>query len=143
MGFQGRLPWKRVREDMDFFRSITHFKHIVMGYNTWKTLPRLPYRTTVVVSRKDITTEICLPQERFIDHILEFENVIKQEVIVIGGSKLLTPELIQKCSIVYHTTIKGTFPSDVYANQDSMAELKTKKEKILLDTTNCIIREYT
>jgi dihydrofolate reductase len=141
-GINGRLPWKN-KDDMAFFRDKTHWKHIVMGYNTWKTLPKLPYRTSVVISRSEIQYALCIPQNNHIKHIKDLESELNDEVMVIGGAKILTPELLDSCSSIYHTTIKGTFEADTFMSPDSMASLRNRKETILLDNPSCIIREYT
>lgn len=138
-GLRGRLPWKHIPEDMQHFRHITHGKHIVMGYNTWKLLPELPYRTSVVISRHLIPDVKCLPDASFIEGL---EDALDEEVIVIGGAATLSIELLDRCSKIYHTAIKGTYEVDVRISDEVMAFLKEKEETILSDTNNCIIREY-
>jgi dihydrofolate reductase len=124
---------------MKHFRHITHGKHIVMGYNTWKLLPDLPYRTSVVISRHQIPDVKCLPDASFIEGL---EDALDEEVVVIGGAATLSIELLDRCSKIFHTTIKGTYEVDVKMSDEVMMSLKSKAEKILLDTENCIIREY-
>lgn len=142
-GMKGYMPWKHLPEDMQHFREITHGKHIVMGYNTWKTLPSLPYRTSVVVTRSYISSALCLPMENHIDHIRDLEKELGEEVVVIGGAKMLSPELLAECSTIFHTSIKGTYPVDTYMSAESMGHLKTMKEEIIIETPQCIIRKYT
>jgi dihydrofolate reductase len=142
-GINGHLPWTKMPEDMDHFRSITHGKHIIMGYNTWKTLPSLPYRTSVVITRFEISSALCMPHSNYVQHIKDLESDLGQEVVVIGGAKILTPELLNSCSAIYHTSVKGTFAVDTRMSADSMATLKGRAEEILLETDRCIIRKYS
>jgi len=81
IGYNGSLPWKRIKKDMDFFKAVTtatsppvpdgvlqHGKAlnaVIMGKKTWDSVPR-PYkplsdRINVVVSRtghRDLAREI-------------------------------------------------------------------------------------
>lgn len=143
-GMKGYLPWRKVPEDMNHFRGITYGKYIVMGYNTWKTLPNLPNRKPIVISRKEISKCLTIPNNNYVTHLKNLEIELGEEVIVIGGAATLTPELLNECSSIYHTSIKGTFPADTSMSADSMATLKLREqEEILVDTPHCIIRKYT
>lgn len=53
IGDKGGLPWPRIAEDMRRFRTLTMGHAVVMGNNTWKSLPKagLPGRRPIIVSR--------------------------------------------------------------------------------------------
>lgn len=54
IGVNNTLPWSKVKEDMAHFKSTTLHQYVVMGYNTYKSLPRsLPHRHNVVIDTKE------------------------------------------------------------------------------------------
>lgn len=109
IGKDNKLIW-RFHEDMQFFRNQTIDKTIVMGMNTFKSLPKmLPRRKHVVLTRKKDTD---LPEEVVI--VNSVEELLKyidneEEVMIIGGAtvysemleyadKLVLTEIKAKCS---------------------------------------------
>ena len=51
LGYKNDLIWK-IPEDLEFFRENTINKYIVMGINTFNSLPRLlPNREHIVLTR--------------------------------------------------------------------------------------------
>lgn len=52
IGVEGDLPW-RLKADLAFFKATTLGKPILMGRNTWESLPRrpLPKRDNIVLTR--------------------------------------------------------------------------------------------
>jgi dihydrofolate reductase len=54
IGYQNNLPWPKLKTDMKWFKEHTDGAVVVMGRNTWESLPvRLSNRTTVVLTRHD------------------------------------------------------------------------------------------
>lgn len=79
VGFKGGLPWKRIPDDMEYFKKVTSTVRdggkrnvVIMGRKTWEGLPAkfkpLPGRLNVVLSRslevKDIVDENSLGGEK-------------------------------------------------------------------------------
>jgi dihydrofolate reductase len=56
IGYENKLPWDKIQGDLPRFKQLTDGQVIVMGRNTWESLPKkpLPNRINVVVSSKDI-----------------------------------------------------------------------------------------
>lgn len=53
IGIGDKLPWGRVKEDMEFFKYKTLNRVVIMGYNTILSLPfKLPYRYMVGVTNR-------------------------------------------------------------------------------------------
>lgn len=52
IGAEGDLPW-RLKADLLHFKAVTSGKPVIMGRNTWESLPRrpLPARSNLVVTR--------------------------------------------------------------------------------------------
>jgi dihydrofolate reductase len=85
IGYNNKLPWSKIEGDLPRFKELTTGKVILMGRNTWESLPKqpLPNRINVVVSSKDIpkiTTLTSLPARDTMDLV---------DVWLIGGAKLI------------------------------------------------------
>ena len=52
IGKDGKLAWDNIPEDLKFFRETTTGKNVVFGDTTFKQLPPLPNRFTMVLTRK-------------------------------------------------------------------------------------------
>lgn len=52
IGYQNKLPWDKLQGDLPRFKALTMNKVIVMGRNTWESLPKkpLPGRINYVVT---------------------------------------------------------------------------------------------
>jgi len=137
-GFEGGLPWGRIPEDLKFFKEKTHNNYIAMGYNTWKTLPKLTNRYPIVITKKFIeggVLQVCSK-----DHIKALLPI--EEVLVIGGSTILTVELLRVCTEIFHTTIHGVHRADTYIDPEVLAYLSSLDHDIIQITDKCTIRRY-
>lgn len=91
------LPWPHIKCDMQKFKEVTADSIVVMGANTWKSLPnKLPGRLNVVLSEHQVENKSGEhPDMRFKHHDLrqvvtelEVANPGK-DVCIIGGLKLI------------------------------------------------------
>ncbi len=59
IGYQNKLPWTKIQGDLPRFKALTSGKIVVMGRNTWDSLPKkpLPNRLNVVVTSNPSTVE--------------------------------------------------------------------------------------
>lgn len=85
IGYNNKLPWSKIEGDLPRFKELTTGKVVLMGRNTWDSLPKkpLPNRINVVVTKRDImgvTTLTSLPDRDSMD---------LSDVWVIGGAKLI------------------------------------------------------
>lgn len=112
------LPW-HIRSDLIYFKSITQFKPVIMGSNTWDSLPKkpLPGRLNIVLSR-DLKFEaegaiICntlfealeLAREHALDEGCE-------DICVIGGANLYA-QVLPKADRLYITRVHASPEGDV------------------------------
>lgn len=143
-GYKGNLPWPTIKEDLRNFKELTLNNYIVMGYNTYSTLPKLPKRTPVVISRYKIENEICLiKDDNLINNLIDFDKESTQkDVFLIGGASILTPEFLRLCDEIYHTEVKGVYPVDVFIGNESIEYLKSRKSEVTLQTDQITIRKY-
>lgn len=87
LGKNNHLIWP-IKEDLAFFREQTMGKPIVMGMNTFDSLPRmLPGRKHIVLTSQDL----ILPQVEIVHSIgdlLRYIEEYQEEVMIIGGASL-------------------------------------------------------
>lgn len=85
IGYKNKLPWDKIEGDLPRFKSLTMNKSIVMGRNTWESLPKkpLPGRINYVFSSSQKPFNGAIT----INDTLILEN--NTDVWVIGGAKTI------------------------------------------------------
>ncbi len=107
LGIDNKLIW-RIPGDMNFFKNITWGHPIVMGWNTYKSLPgKLPGREMIVLSRSkdDDSVHIVKDEREIIDKYLDSEV----EVFIIGGATIYRV-FIDYANTLYLTEIDDEAP---------------------------------
>ena len=114
IGYNNDLLMK-IPKDLNHFKKITDKHVIIMGSNTWDSLPikPLPNRVNVVITRK--------PYEDFkdcdgiviftsLDDVKEYLNNLDifSDAFIIGG-EFIYKELLPYCDLVYLTKINKSF----------------------------------
>lgn len=114
IGYQGQLL-EHIPEDLKHFKELTEYNIVIMGRNTWEslpkkeTLPRLPNRINVIVSNsmlKDIDEEILghLTVVMTLEKAIDYIQAGDKNVFIIGGGQLYTT-LLPYCDSIYLTKI--------------------------------------
>lgn len=85
IGYQNKLPWDKIQGDLPRFKKLTLGKVVVMGRNTWESLPSAPLsnRLNFVLS----TSPLNLPSGAFSIKSLDELNGFSGWII--GGAKLI------------------------------------------------------
>ncbi len=116
IGYNNQLIW-RIKEDLTFFKNTTMNSHVIMGRNTYNSMPKnLPGRQYIVLSQNK---EYTLEKPKIVCH--SPEEVLKiissnptENFWVIGGGviyKIFLPNV----SSLWITEIDSTFPlADTY-----------------------------
>lgn len=120
IGLNGRLPW-HIKEDLERFKSLTSGNIIIMGHNTWVSLPKrpLPDRVNIVITSsndiKENNTFLAPTLERGIEIAKEHKQ--NSKIFIIGGAALLE-EAISKNMIcrLYVSHIFKDYSCDVRLN---------------------------
>lgn len=104
IGFNGDLL-EHIPADLKFFKTMTTGKTVVMGLNTWESLPTkpLPNRFNIIIE----PTEYYKEPDRPVAHMdLEtfISNLDDTEIIVMGGGSIYR-QLLPYCDRVYVTKI--------------------------------------
>ena len=122
IGLYNKLPWPKLKEDMQWFRKHTTGHICVMGSNTWRSLPEsyrpLPDRVNVVYTSKSDKLEY---KDALIFNGGRIEAAIaylKQEhpnknVFVIGGKRVFE-QWLPYVERIHLTTINKTFHCDTF-----------------------------
>ena len=112
LGINNDLIWK-FAEDLQTFRSITAGAHIVMGRNTFFSLPKmLPGRKHLVIAH----TPDGLPDEvvifQSVEAFIEFAESYNDIIYVIGGG-VIYKELLPYCEKLILTEVDATYDGGV------------------------------
>jgi dihydrofolate reductase len=114
IGYQGNLL-QRIPEDMKLFRQMTIHKVVIMGRETYKSLPGqvpLQDRTNIVLSRSlfDEKVIVCRSLAEILAELRKYEE---DAVYVIGGESVYRL-LLPYCTEAYVTKISRTYPADKF-----------------------------
>lgn len=133
IGYRGNLL-QRIPEDMKFFKQMTLGKVVIMGRETFESLPGkepLKDRINIVLSKnksfKNEKVIIC----RSLDELFhELAKCNSDDVFVIGGESIYA-QLLPYCTEAYVTKIEKTYDADKYfinLDKDETWELVSTSE---------------
>ncbi|MCL2199301.1 MAG: dihydrofolate reductase [Defluviitaleaceae bacterium] len=112
IGYKNDLLF-RISEDLKRFRKLTTGKTIIMGHNTFKSLPGgkpLPNRTNIVLSRD---TTLKIPDVIVCNSVEELQKHLHNDVFIIGGEQVYRL-LLDYCKTAYVTQVQATPPADAF-----------------------------
>ena len=132
IGYQNSLPWKYLDGDLRRFKELTDGQVIVMGRNTWESLPKkpLPNRLNLVVTSKQLDLPpgaISIPS---IDKLGDFNSVW-----MIGGAQLLLSSW-DKIVEIHLSATHAKYTCDTFIDI-----VKLKNEFVLIGESN--YRDHT
>jgi dihydrofolate reductase len=143
IGFEGQMPWPRLKGDMQWFRQMTTGQVVIMGSTTYNSLGKsLPNRINVVISRKrelgDHTFNDCGSALDFCD--LEYPD---KEIFIIGGSAVYE-QYLDIVDRFYVTEIDADYKCDKFFDLIYVKEnfTKVKEHATFTDPIKYIIKEY-
>ena len=116
IGYKNNLLY-RIPEDMRFFRKETINKVVIMGYNTFASLPNsqpLKNRLNIVLSRKENlrieNTVVCSSIKQVFRAIEKYD---KDDVYIIGGAEVYRA-FLKYCDTAIITKIDSDKKADVF-----------------------------
>ena len=128
IGYQGHMPWPRLKVDMQHFRAKTTCHTVVMGRKTYESLGKpLPDRHNVVVTSGDIShpdVEVVRDPREYFAAAAALDEV----VWVIGGAELYTTALpYVDCMVITRVyavfdTVDTWFPDVEWRQWQSLPE---------------------
>ena len=113
IGYKGNLLF-RIKEDMKFFKEITTGKVVVMGKNTFNSLPNvLPNRVNLVITPdgyENYDNLIFGSMEEIMEEAKQHDT---NDVFVIGGGSIYE-QLLPYCDTIYVTRIDASKEADTF-----------------------------
>lgn len=104
IGTEDGLPW-HIPSDLKFFKEITQGKTLVVGHTTYKTLPPLPGRDIIVMSRNE-SLEIEDKDVRIVHSLEELKDIIlDDELTMVAGGAEIYKLLMPFCDYFYVTEV--------------------------------------
>ncbi|WP_291651525.1 dihydrofolate reductase [Clostridium sp.] len=102
-----------ISEDLRYFKRITDGNTIVMGYNTYMSLPKrpLPNRRNIVLTTKDIKLDGA-EVVNSIEELLKLLNT-EEETFICGGDSIYK-QMLPYADKLYITHIFDEFEADTY-----------------------------
>ena len=115
------LPWN-LPEDLKFFKETTSGHAVLMGLNTWNSLPHKPLKNRLNFILCPEGTEVVIPDGRYegqfgvelvhdVDKFLQRTDI--EDVFIMGGASLYRL-FIDKVDELYLTMIEEDVEGDVY-----------------------------
>lgn len=115
IGKNNDLPW-HIPEDLKHFKNITDGKTVLMGRNTWLSLPEkfrpLPNRKNVVLSKDPLDG---IPNDvRCFNNLNETLDALKNEDTFVIGGGMLYASTIEHADTLYITHVHRFVDGDVF-----------------------------
>jgi dihydrofolate reductase len=116
IGIKNKLPWS-LPEDLQYFKSVTMNKSLVMGRKTFESIGRpLPGRLNIVITRNTSWSFDGVLVASSLNHardLAEMAQDYKPEVMIIGGSEIYH-SAIEQADRLYITRVQDTFEGDTF-----------------------------
>ncbi len=139
IGLNNDLVWN-LPTDMKFFKEKTRGHHVLMGRRNFESIPEkfrpLPYRTNIVVTRKNLTSENNV---RFVNEIEKGIEIARQnneeELFIIGGGNIYkqTMDIADK---LYLTRVHADFEGDTFFPDVDETKWKEESSKLIKADAN-------
>jgi len=125
IGKNGGLPWPNIKEDFKHFKEFTMGKTLIVGKNTFDTLPLLKNRECLILTKPVddidayITNQYMVNNNAMTGQMITMEDVEsysrfrKGYLIVAGGAKTYV-KLLPYITEFYVTHVNGTYDGDVF-----------------------------
>lgn len=86
IGYKNKLPWSKIESDLPRFKRLTADQVVVMGRNTWDSLPQKPLkgRLNFVATGQSLPLPFGAIAVPNLNHFGEFKNAW-----LIGGAQLI------------------------------------------------------
>lgn len=114
IGYKNSIPW-HLSDDLRLFKQRTTGNIVIMGRNTWESLPKkpLPDRINIVVS-KTLKDERCIVLPSLNEAIQYCDSIHKNKAIYIIGGAMLYKEALQYADRVIVSLVEGQYRGDTF-----------------------------
>ena len=107
-----------IKPDLEYFKRVTEGHTIIMGYNTYLSLPirPLPNRKNIVITRKDIKIDGTIILHSIDDTLKWIEKSNEKEIFICGGGRIYQ-QFMPYADKLYITHIFHSFDADKFFPQ--------------------------
>jgi len=131
IGKENKIPWY-IPNDFKWFKEFTTGKKLIVGKNTFDTLPMLKNREILVLTRKveelsEITNQYLINKNDLTGKIISDVSDLDSDIIVAGGAKTYV-RLLPYITEFYVTHVNGTYDGDTF--MPPFEDLFTNKEVV-------------
>lgn len=118
-----------LKEDMKFFKRTTTGKVVVMGKNTFLSLPKRPLKDRVnIVLSKTPFEEECIRVTSMDELFAKIKEYNSDDVYIIGGASMYR-QMLPYCDTAYITKVHADAEADTYfENLDNMPDWECVSE---------------
>ena len=132
IGKDGGLPWPSIKNDFIWFKEFTTGKKLIVGKNTFDTLPMLKNREIFVLTRRieelsEIPNQYLINKNDLTGKIISDVSDLDSDIIVAGGAKTYV-RLLPYITEFYVTHVNGTYDGDTF--MPPFEDLFTNKEVV-------------
>jgi len=118
IGNNGKLPWPSIKEDFKWFKEFTTGKKLIVGKNTFDTLPMLKNREILVLTRRveelsHISNQYLINKNDLTGKIISDVSDLNPDIIVAGGAKTYV-RLLPHITEFYVTHVYGNYEGNVF-----------------------------
>ena len=125
IGKNSALPWPSIKEDLNHFKEFTTGKTLIVGKNTFDTLPLLKNRECMVLTKPVeaidayITNQYLVNNNAMTGQMITMEDIEsysqfrKDYLIVVGGAKTYV-KLLPYITEFYVTHVNGNYDGDTF-----------------------------
>ena len=125
IGKNGKLPWPSIKEDLKHFKEFTTGKTLIVGKNTFDTLPLLKNRECLVLTKPVeaidayITNQYLVNNNAMTGQMITMEDVesyseFRKDCLIVAGGAKTYVKLLPYIKEFYVTHINGTYEGDVF-----------------------------
>jgi len=138
IGNNGKLPW-HVPNDFKWFKEFTMGKKLIVGKNTFDTLPLLKNRECIVLTRPVegidayITNQYLVNNNAMTGQMITMEDLesysqFRKDCLIVAGGAKTYVKLLPYIKEFYVTHINGNYEGDVFMS--SFEDLFTNQEVV-------------
>ncbi|RBP40258.1 dihydrofolate reductase [Garciella nitratireducens] len=112
---KGNALLAHIKPDLQYFKKITKGHIVIMGYNTYQSLPikPLPHRQNIVITRKNIKLDNALVLNSLEKTLKWIEKSQQKEIFICGGASIYK-QFMPYADRLYITHIFHSFNADVF-----------------------------
>jgi len=141
IGKENKIPWY-IPNDFKWFKEFTTGKKLIVGKNTFDTLPMLKNREILVLTRRieelsDIPNQYLINKNDLTGKIISDVSDLDSDIIVAGGAKTYV-RLLPYITEFYVTHVNGSYEGDTF--MPPFEDLFTNKEVVKEFDLNKVIK---